>query len=159
MENVTQITLCNRLETENIHCCSFAHSWCIQDLSCSTVHGRRCLILLFMMHHTFSIENVNCFQLVTVQLSIILPRVSHTCKVDSPALPVFSSIKPHCAQSRLLDRTGVFSQSFKRLSTVLVFPSLVIVSSCLSVYLFSNSPSTLPFNVYIDSFDADPRLF
>ena len=33
----------------------FAHSWWIQDLSCSTVCGRHCLILLFMMHHTFLI--------------------------------------------------------------------------------------------------------
>ena len=54
------ITLCNHLGTEDINCCSFAsgifaHSWCIQDLSCSTVRGRRCLILLFMMRHTFSI--------------------------------------------------------------------------------------------------------
>ena len=53
-------TLCNHLGTEDINCCSFAsgivaHSWCIQDLSCSTVRGCRCLILLFMMRYTFSI--------------------------------------------------------------------------------------------------------
>ena len=49
------ITLCNCLGTEDINCCSFAsgifaHSWCIQDLSWSTVRGRHCLIILFMMH-------------------------------------------------------------------------------------------------------------
>ena len=54
------ITLCNCLGTEDINCCSFAsgifaHSWCIQDLSCPTVRGCCCLILLFMMCHTFSI--------------------------------------------------------------------------------------------------------
>ena len=45
------ITLCNDLGTEDIKYCSFAsgifaHSCCIQDLSCSTVHGRRHLIPL-----------------------------------------------------------------------------------------------------------------
>ena len=110
--------------------------------------------------------NVDCFQLVAVYLSITLPRVSLTCKVDSPALnqahPVFPSIKPQCAQSCLLDRTGVFSQSFKRYSTVIVFLSLVIVSSRLVlVYLFICflvSPSTLPFNVCIDSLGIGPTL-
>ena len=54
------ITLCNRSGTEYINCCSFSsgiitHSCCIQALSCSIVCGRRCLILLFMMRHAFSI--------------------------------------------------------------------------------------------------------
>lgn len=35
----------------------FAHLCWIQNLSCSTVRGRRCLILLFVMHHAFSIDN------------------------------------------------------------------------------------------------------
>ena len=34
---------------------NFAHSWCVHGFSCSTVRGRCCPILLFMMHHTFSI--------------------------------------------------------------------------------------------------------
>ena len=56
------IALCNCFGNEDINCCSFAseifaHFRCIQDLSCSTVRGRLCLILLFMMHHTFSIED------------------------------------------------------------------------------------------------------
>ena len=50
-------TLCNRLGTEDINCCSFAsrifaRSECIQDLSCSTAHVHR---VSFMLHHTFSI--------------------------------------------------------------------------------------------------------
>ena len=54
------ITLCNLLGTEDINYCRFAsgifsHSWCIQDLSCSTFCSHCCLILLFMMRHTFSI--------------------------------------------------------------------------------------------------------
>ena len=53
------ITLCNGLGTENINCCFasgiFAHCWCIQDLSCSTVCGHHCLILFFMMRHKCSI--------------------------------------------------------------------------------------------------------
>ena len=54
------ITLCNHLGPEDINCCSFAsgmfdHSWCVQDLSCSTVRGRCSLILLFIMRHTFLI--------------------------------------------------------------------------------------------------------
>ena len=41
------VTLCNCLGTEDINCCSFAsgifaHSWCIQDLSCSTVCAQHC---------------------------------------------------------------------------------------------------------------------
>ena len=56
------ISLCNSLGTEDINCCSFAsgifaQSWCIQGLSCSKVCGCHCLILLFMMRHTFSIED------------------------------------------------------------------------------------------------------
>ena len=52
------ITLCKHLGTEDINCCCFAseifaHSSCVQDLSCSTFRGHRCLILLFMMRHTF----------------------------------------------------------------------------------------------------------
>jgi len=48
----------NHLGTEDTDCCSFAssiwlHSCWIQDLSCSSVCGS-CLILLFMMYHTFS---------------------------------------------------------------------------------------------------------
>ena len=59
------ITLCNHLGTADINCCSFAsgifaHSWCIQDLSCSTVRGPYCLILLSMMCHTFSIGDRCC---------------------------------------------------------------------------------------------------
>ena len=124
--------------------------WCIalenQRLRPLSFHFMHALLSTsvncFISSTLIVLVNVDCFQLVTVQLSIFLPCVSHTCKVDSPALnqahPVFPSIKPQCAQSCLLDRTGVFSQSFKLLSTVIVFLSLAIVSSCLSVYLFSS---------------------
>ena len=64
------ITLSNPLETEDINCCSFtsgtfAHSWCIQDLyTPTTVHGHRCLILLFRMHHIFSMGDRSGLQAV-----------------------------------------------------------------------------------------------
>ena len=78
------ITLCNRLGTEDMNCCSFAtgifpHSWCIQDLSCSTVCGRRCLILLFMMHHTFSIGDRSGLQARPVKHTHSMPTKPRCC--------------------------------------------------------------------------------
>ena len=58
-----------------------------------------------------------CFQLATVYVSITLPRVFLTCRVDSPTLnqahPVSPGIKPQRTQSCLLDCTGWFTSIFQ----------------------------------------------
>ena len=55
----------------------FAHSWCIQDLSCLTVRGRRCLNLLFMMHIHFQ---------YSIQFNFICTRLSQSSFTKDPGL-------------------------------------------------------------------------
>ena len=92
--------------------------------------------------------NVNCFQLVTVYVSITLPRVSRTYKVDSPALnqahPVSPCIKPQCAQSCLLDCTGWFTAVFQafipQFPIPTVFVTIVVSSSVFACFSLSQYP-------------------
>ena len=92
--------------------------------------------------------NVNCFQLVTVYVSITLPRVSRTYKVDSPALnqahPVSPCIKPQCSQSCLLDCTGWFTSVFQafipQFPIPTVFITVVVSSSVFACFSLSQYP-------------------
>ena len=92
--------------------------------------------------------NVNCSQLVTIYVSITLPHVSRTCKVDSPALnqahPVSPCIKPQCAQSCLLDCTGWFISVFQafipQFPIPTVFITVVMSSSVCACFSLSQYP-------------------
>ena len=106
--------------------------------------------------------NVNCFQLATVHVSITLPCVFLTCRVDSPALnqahPVSPGIKPQRTQSCLLDCTGWFTAVFQAFIPQLPIPTvrvIVIVSSSVSA-CFCLSRYPLPQCTY-DPSGFNPR--
>ena len=106
--------------------------------------------------------NVNRFQLATVYMSITLPRVFLTCRLESPALnqahPVFPGMKPNWTQSCLLDCTGWFSSVFQALYPQLPIPTVlvtVVVSSSVSACSFV-SQYPLP-QCTIDLFGTHPR--
>ena len=98
--------------------------------------------------------NVNCFQLATVYVSITLPRVFLTCRLDSPALnqahPVSPGIKPKRTQSCLLDCTGWFSSVVQALSSQLPIPTVlvIVVVSFVRLCLFLSVPVPSP-SVYL----------
>ena len=93
-------------------------------------------------------------------MSITLPRVSRTYKVDSPALnqahPVSPCIKPQCSQSCLLDCTGWFTSRLSSVySTVpdshsLCYSCRVFVRLCLFQSVPVPSPSVLYRLIWID---------
>ena len=91
------IALCNLLGTKDINCWSlvsgiFAHSWCIQDLTCSTVNGHHCLILLFMMRHTFSIGDRSGLLARFFNLCRMRPGKSH-CLVSHWSLLINGTMR------------------------------------------------------------------
>ena len=92
--------------------------------------------------------NVNCFQLATVYVSITLPRVFLTCRLDSPALnqahPVSPGIKPKRTQSCLLDCTGWFTAVFQALSPQLPIPTVLCYSHHVFVRLCLFLPVPVP---------------
>ena len=95
-------------------------------------------------------------------MSITLPRVFLTCRVDSPALnqayPVSPGIKPQHTQSCLLDCTGWFTSVFQAFIPQLPIPTvriIVVVSSSVSA-CFCLSQYPLPQCTY-DPSGFDPR--